>query len=253
MSKDPAFLFYPNDYIGGTMGMTFEEKGAYMELLMTQFNRGHMTTHMIAQVVGQNWDKLKDKFIKDENGLWYNERLEEEKLKRQKYTKSRRNNVSGNNQHTKNKDKNDIKKEEIINGHMTSHMENENENVNEDIIKNKIVLKKFTFSDFNGLPSAYMQSVKLQLNNLKQLKLSEDVIISYWEAFKLQHLNGTKEYKTQDEVYNHFINWIKKQNFNNGTNKSNNKSIGSVADKNFEELRNWADQFSDEHPNSNAK
>jgi len=26
MSKDPAFLFYPNDYIGGTMGMTFEEK-----------------------------------------------------------------------------------------------------------------------------------------------------------------------------------------------------------------------------------
>ncbi len=22
MSKDPAFLFYPNDYIGGTMGMT---------------------------------------------------------------------------------------------------------------------------------------------------------------------------------------------------------------------------------------
>jgi len=38
MAKDPAFLFYPNDYIGGTMGMTFEEKGAYIELLMLQFN-----------------------------------------------------------------------------------------------------------------------------------------------------------------------------------------------------------------------
>jgi hypothetical protein len=57
--KDPAFLFYPNDWIGGTMGMTFEEKGAYMELLMMQFNRGHMTSHMIAQTVGQLWVKPK--------------------------------------------------------------------------------------------------------------------------------------------------------------------------------------------------
>ena len=48
--KDPAFLFYPNDWIGGTMGMTFEEKGAYMELLILQFNRGHMTTHMIGHM-----------------------------------------------------------------------------------------------------------------------------------------------------------------------------------------------------------
>jgi uncharacterized protein YdaU (DUF1376 family) len=126
MAKDPAFLFYPNDWIGGTLGMTFEEKGAYMELLMTQFNRGHMTTHMIAQVVGQNWDKIKEKFIKDENGLWYNERLEEEKVKRQNFTKSRRNNVSGNNQHKKNSEKNKEKVGGHMDGHMTSHMEDEN-------------------------------------------------------------------------------------------------------------------------------
>jgi uncharacterized protein YdaU (DUF1376 family) len=54
MAKDPAFLFYPNDWIGGTMGMTFEEKGAYMEILMMQFNRGHMTSHMVGQTVGQD-------------------------------------------------------------------------------------------------------------------------------------------------------------------------------------------------------
>jgi len=122
MSKDPAFLFYPNDYIGGTMGMTFEEKGAYMELLMMQFNRGHMTSHMIGQTVGQLWDTLKDKFTQDENGLWYNVRLEEEQKKRKEYTQSRRNNKEGKNQYTKKE------------GHMTSHMENEN--VNEDIIVN---------------------------------------------------------------------------------------------------------------------
>jgi len=44
--------------------------------------------------------------------------------------------------------------------------------------------------------------------------------------------------------------------FNNGTNKSNSKSISSissVASANFEALRNWADQFSDDSPNGNAK
>ena len=96
MAKDPAFLFYPNDWIGGTMGMTFEEKGAYMELLMTQFNRGHMTTHMIGQVVGQIWEKIQDKFIKDENGLWYNERLDEEKIEKEVINKLPKTNTKKN-------------------------------------------------------------------------------------------------------------------------------------------------------------
>jgi len=129
MAKDPAFLFYPNDYIGGTMGMTFEEKGAYMELLMLQFNRGHMTTHMIGQTIGHLWDNIKDKFVQDEQGKWYNVRLEEEKIKRANFTKSRRNNVSGANQHTKKTSK----KRGHMGGHTTTHMENENENENRSI------------------------------------------------------------------------------------------------------------------------
>ena len=119
MAKDPAFLFYPNDYIGGTMGMTFEEKGAYIELLMLQFNRGHMTTHMIGQQVGQIWESIKCKFIQDQDGLWYNARLDLEKERRSAFSQSRRNNIKGNNQHTI--------------GHMTSHMEDVNVNVNKDI------------------------------------------------------------------------------------------------------------------------
>lgn len=118
MSKDPAFLFYPNDYIGGTMGMTLEEKGAYIELLMLQFNRGHMTIDMIGRTIGQAWDKIKLKFIQDDNGLWFNERLELEVNKRKSFTESRRNNKKGINQYTKKR------------GHMTCHMGNENENRN---------------------------------------------------------------------------------------------------------------------------
>jgi uncharacterized protein YdaU (DUF1376 family) len=140
--KDPAFLFYPNDYIGGTMGMTFEQKGAYMDLLMMQFNRGHMTSHMIGQVLGQNggqiWDVVKSKFKKDEEGMYYNERLEIEQLKRKSFTDSRVNNKKGNNQYTK--------KVGHMTTHMTTHMTShmighmENENINRNINKRKRVI-----------------------------------------------------------------------------------------------------------------
>ena len=143
MAKDPAFLFYPNDWLGGTLGMSFEEKGAYIELLMLQFNRGHMTSHMIRQVVGQNWDKIKDKFQTDENGLFFNKRLEIEKENRKAFTESRRNNISGKNQYSK-KNKNKGHKTKHMEGHVTSHMEdeNENENINEYGIENKNQLTK---------------------------------------------------------------------------------------------------------------
>lgn len=136
MAKDPAFLWYPNDYCGGVMGWNFEEKGAYVDLLMMQFNRGHMTTHMIGQILGQSMDKLwpilKDKFKTDAQGLFYNARLEEEINNRKSFVKSRYNNLSGKNQYTK-----DVEKLPHMDAHMTSHMENENENINEDINKDK--------------------------------------------------------------------------------------------------------------------
>jgi uncharacterized protein YdaU (DUF1376 family) len=139
MAKDPAFLFYPNDWLGGTLGMTFEEKGAYIDLLMMQFNRGHMTEHMIGQVVGQLWVKLKSKFLIDDDGLYYNERLEIEKNKRESFIKSRVNNKEGRNQYTK---------EEVDKvGHMTSHMTGhmEDEDVNKDLVNYKGILDNFHF------------------------------------------------------------------------------------------------------------
>ena len=132
MAKDPAFLFYPGDYVSGTMGMTFEEKGAYMDLLMLQFNRGHMNTHMIQHTIGHLWEQVKCKFIQDDEGLWYNVRLDIEKEKRKTFTESRRNNIK-----PKNKPKEEPSYETHMNSHMKPHMENENENINKDININK--------------------------------------------------------------------------------------------------------------------
>lgn len=214
MAKDPAFLFYPNDWIGGTMGMTFEEKGAYMELLMMQFNRGHMTTHMVGQVVGQLWDNIKDKFKQDEHGLWYNSRLEEEKNKRQKFTESRRNNISGENQHTKKKkiiDTSDRSHDQ----HMSNHMEDVN--VNEDEIvfyfnslnflenwKNWKDYKKnqykFKFKTKKSEQIAINHLVKLSNNNESDaIEIINQSIANGWKGFfelkKQSHAKSTPEDK----------------------------------------------------------
>jgi hypothetical protein len=90
-------------------------------------------------VVGQLWVKLKSKFLIDENGLYYNERLEIEKNKREAYINSRVNNKEGKNQYT------EINKDKIghTSKHMTGHMEDED--VNKDLVNYKEVLENFHF------------------------------------------------------------------------------------------------------------
>ena len=187
MSKDPAFLFYPNDYLGGTMGMTFEEKGAYIELLMLQFNRGHMTEHMIGHTVGQLWKNIKDKFIQDPTGLWYNVRLDEEKSKRMAFTKSRRNNIKGVNQHTI--------------GHMTSHMENENVNVNED--KNINIDFDFFWNDYDKKVGD-KQKLKSKWNKLSDKE--RDQIMEYLPLYK--EAVPDKQFRKNPETFLNNKSWL---------------------------------------------
>lgn len=211
MAKDPAFLFYPGDYIGGTMGMTFEEKGAYVDLLMMQFNRGHMTNDMIAQTVGHLWVKLKDKFRQDENGLWYNERLDKEKFLRAAYTQSRRNNVSGSNQYSKKATK---KK-----GHMSSHMEdeNENENVNRSEDQKNAVQKNpnnFPTYESHGsleLLEHLFNSAAVVYKNRNPETLSRAQVLQLWTSFKIINFTGKAFYQDDSEIYKHFLNWLPSQ------------------------------------------
>jgi len=226
--KDPAFLFYPGDWLGGTLGMTFEEKGAYMELLMMQFNRGHMTSHMVGQVVGQLWDKIKDKFIQDEAGLWYNVRLESEQNKRNAYTNSRKNNIKGTNQHTKNI--------AHMEGHMTSHMENENINENRNIIKEGGAGGGIVFYDLENVYSELINShswiesicryVKNQTPETVNLKIREFV-----DMLKSKENTG----KTLRQYKEYFSNWLKYDNEKSTGRKHEGDFRVSVGVQNFTE------------------
>jgi hypothetical protein len=127
MSKDPAFLFYSSDFLTGTLLMSMEQKGKFITLLCIQHQKGHLSEKDMLHICGSYDEDVFTKFQKDEQGKFYNIRLEEEIDKRKAYSESRRNNR---------------KKKEDMNNTSSSyvqHMENENEN--ENLIEKKKVAR----------------------------------------------------------------------------------------------------------------
>lgn len=130
--KDPAFLFYSSDFLSGTMLMSDEEVGQYIRLLCLQHQKGHLKEKDILSICKAHNEEIFSKFKKDEEGNYYNERLEIETNKRKAYSESRRNN-------RKKKEEKETYEEDMKNicNSYEEHMENENININKTVIKNK--------------------------------------------------------------------------------------------------------------------
>jgi hypothetical protein len=130
MAKDPAFLFYYQDWLVGTAFMTKTEKGIYIDLLCHLADKGHMTKEDILSICNAHafTEILESKFKVDVDGSFFNQRLRDEMEKRVNYTESRRNNAKSKH------------KQSICKAH-AEHMENENENVIKDEIENKDGIK----------------------------------------------------------------------------------------------------------------
>jgi len=94
MGNNPAFLFYVDDYLGGTMGFSLDMHGGYLLLLCYQFNNGHFAESNGISIVGEEmWEKLSRKFKKDSSGMWYNQRLDDVQQKRREFGDSQRQNA----------------------------------------------------------------------------------------------------------------------------------------------------------------
>ena len=129
MAKDPAFLFYSADFIVGTYEMTDEQVGRYIRLMCLQHQKGHLSESVVLSVMGGEIDReVIGKLKRDDDGLYYNERLDEETSKRRKYSESRAKNRKGD-AVSKSYDKH---MSNICNSY-DEHMENENVNVNKDV------------------------------------------------------------------------------------------------------------------------
>ena len=141
MSRDPAFLFYSSDFLIGTFGMSDAQVGQYIRLMCLQHQKGHLSEQLIKSITGGVLDSgVMAKFEQDEEGLYYNVRLEEESKKRAKYAESRRQNrrkhdtSSSYDNHMSNIC---ASQDERMSPHMSPHMENENRNRNKDEIESE--------------------------------------------------------------------------------------------------------------------
>lgn len=82
MARDPAMLFYTKDFLTGVALLNMKERGQYITLLCLQQQLGHMSLERMQQAVGKLSPAVLEKYVQDEDGLYYNERAELEINKR---------------------------------------------------------------------------------------------------------------------------------------------------------------------------
>lgn len=184
MAKDPAFLFYTGDFSTGTQFFSDEQLGKYVRLLMAQHQLGHLHEKHMIQICKTHDKDVFDKFVKDENGLYYNIRLENEIIKRKNYSESRSENR---------KNKNISKTHEI-------DMENKDKNRDKDNNTDSVLwvdVKKSFYNDFRW---------KEKFCNDKNIPilLLEPKMRDFISDIELK-----EDFKDLKELKRHFVNWYK--------------------------------------------
>jgi uncharacterized protein YdaU (DUF1376 family) len=126
MAKDPAILFYVQDFLIGSSLLTALQKGHYITLLcyQQQSETGSLKVEEIQSLMKsdfkKHWPVIKKKFKEDHNGF-FNQRMRDEMERRNKYSESRRNNRKSENSPLR-PQKLKTHDEDMI-GHMSNHME----------------------------------------------------------------------------------------------------------------------------------
>ncbi len=202
MAKDPAFLFYPNNWMGGTMIMTRHQKGCYMDLLIAQFNNGPLSLETIKSVLGTDqaaWTVLSKKFKQDSDGNFFNEKLATEMKKRQKFTKAQKERI-----------------EKYWEGKKDT---NECTTVNTTEYSTEVPISISNSNKDSTLFEKGVQGEKLSdhviqktiefLKITGQRDLNEKEVLEYWKAF-LIHSEGEAHANERDKI-KHFRSWLKMQ------------------------------------------
>ena len=94
MAKNsPAVLFYTSDFLTGTFSMNYAEKGKYITLLCLQHQNGHISPKDFFKICKKSDEEVISKFVQDEDGCYYNERMEVEIDKRKAHSEKQRENI----------------------------------------------------------------------------------------------------------------------------------------------------------------
>ena len=177
--KDPAVLFYFQDFLIGTGFMTDDEVGKYIRILCHQADKGPLTEYQVKKICKNDVvpEAISSKLIQDENGNYYQKRMQIEREKRNNYIESRRHNRS-------------LSKKNISKTY-DKRMENENENINNSI--------NVAFLEFWNLYNKKIAKVKCEKkwNKLKDKEREEimNTLPKFLKTIK------DKQYQPYPETY----------------------------------------------------
>ena len=97
-NRAPAFQFYADDFLAGTMTMTNEERGASISLLCLQWSKGFVTEldiqRMCLGMPTHCQGICQSKFEVGEDGNYRNRRLEKERTKQKERSEKQRDNAN---------------------------------------------------------------------------------------------------------------------------------------------------------------
>lgn len=191
MAKDPAFLFYSNDFISGTYTMSDEQVGKYIRLLCLQHQKGSLTKKDMLHICKTYDKEIFDKFVK-EGQNFYNVKLRTEAERRSKYCLSRKLNKESKGEKTEEP----IKTDETY----VPHMETVTETISKDMVN----------SEFEKLWNEYDKKVgskeKLIIKWNKLSKDSKELIFQYIPKYKLAQPD--KNFRKNPETFLNNKSWL---------------------------------------------
>jgi len=156
MAKDPAFLFYSNDFLSGTYLMNDEQVGKYIRLLCLQHQKGSLSKKDMLNICKTYDEDIFSKFSIDKDDNYFNIRLKDEFEKRRAYSESRSINRKG-------------KKSKKTSKTYDNHMEDEDGNKD-------VIIDKYNKMDFDKFWNLYDKKVgKKEKIKSKWDKLTKEI------------------------------------------------------------------------------
>jgi uncharacterized protein YdaU (DUF1376 family) len=207
--KDPAILFYTSDFLTGTSYFTDAERGQYIRLLCEQHQNGHIPENHMLSVCLSLGSPVVKKFIKDNDGKYYNERMEKEILKRIQFTESRRLNGLKGGRPKEDKEPNDKPNGEPLALAKANLVGNGNGNINYNDIVNSFNRICTKLSKVEKLTESRKLKIKSRFIEIGSYEEIEKI---FWIVSKSPFLNGDNKNNwkaTFDWIFENDKNWVK--------------------------------------------
>lgn len=204
--KDPAVLFYTQDFLTGTFLMTNEQVGEYIKLLCLQHQNGKLTEKDMLKICGKKDEDIWAKFFKEED-FFYNKRMLLESEKRNKFCNHQKENIN----------KRWNKREYHGN---TTVIPLENENENEDVIN----LIKVSFEKFWNLYDKKKDKIKCEGKWNRLTNKERENCITNLPVYILS--TPDKQFRKDPSTYLNNKSWDNEIIISNGNNGKANQRVG---------------------------